>query len=316
MPDRLAFASSWDDRRRLLELIAATGAERGADFVVFGLQSDPSALALIERAISEQPQAEVIVVCDPNDPARQSSLRGELPPLLSLLAASPVGDLAVAVSARALRDQAASTRDDAGAEELALRVAAAGEVLIVGGDTTPASPSRPKPQLTMPASGPRTKWLRDFLVSLPLPTARPSDPDTVALRSGLLLFNDFFDECHSCSQSVEGHQNADYWHAILHRREPDYGNAKYWFRHVGRHAIFGELAPSVSSMFSRVTGSLAGQLERWQPRLITACGWEPFAFVDLCEAAESDAELLAWCEEVQFGEMLLLLASTYRAAVG
>ena len=314
MPDRIAVAS-WDDRRRPLELIEATRAERPADFIVFGSNVNPSALALIARTISEQPQADVIVVCNPNDPARRSSLRGELPPLLSLLAASPTGDPAVAVSAKALREQAASAPDGTGLQGLTMRVAISGNVLFVESDSSTASPSRLRPSLTMPASGPKANRLRDCLVSLPLPTTRPNSPDTVALRAGLLLLNNFFDESHSCSQSMEGQQNADCWHAILHRREPDYGNAKYWFRHVGRHPIFGELAPSVSMMFSRVTGALAGKLERWQSRLITANGWEPFAFVDLCEAAETDAELRTWCEEVQFVEMMLLLASTYCDAI-
>ncbi|MEK6261815.1 MAG: hypothetical protein AABP62_24720 [Planctomycetota bacterium] len=314
MPDRFVIAS-WDDRRRPLELIESTSAERGADFIVFGSRADPSTLALIERAISEQPQAQVIVVCDPNDPARQSSLRGELPPLLSLLAASPTGDPAVAVSSKALCEQATLAPDGTGLQGLTMRVAISGNVLFVESDSSTASPPRLWPSLTMPAAGLKATRLRDFIVSLSLPTLRPNSPDTIALRAGLLLLNDFFDDSHSCSQSMEGHQNADYWHAILHRREPDFGNAKYWFRHVGRHAIFGELAQSVSTMFSHAAGSLAGKLERWQPRLIAVGGWEPFAFVDLCEAAETDPELRAWCEEVQFAEMLLLLASTYRNAV-
>ena len=57
------------------------------------------------------------------------------------------------------------------------------------------------------------------------------------------------------------------------------------------------------------------QKRTWLPRLVTASGWEPFAFVDLCEVAESDAELRSWCEEVQFVEMLLLLESTYLSAL-
>ena len=314
MPGHFVVAS-WDDRRRPLELIEAIGAEPAAGFVVFGPNADSLALDLIERAVTAQPQADVIVVCDPLDPARRSSLRGELPPLLSLLAASPTGDPAVAVSAQAFREQVASAPDGTGLLGLTMRVAISGNVLFVPSDSTSASPPRLKPSLTMPAAAPTAMRFRDCLVSLPLPTTRPNSPDTVALRAGLLLLNDFFDESHSCSQSMEGQQNADYWHAILHRREPDYGNAKYWFRHVGRHPIFGELAPSVSMMFSRVTGALAGKLERWQSRLITANGWEPFAFVDLCEAASTDAELQTWCEEVQFVEMMLLLASTYCDAI-
>lgn len=315
MPGHFVVAA-WDDRRRPLELIEAIGAEPAADFVVFGPNADSSALDLIERTLTAQPQTDLIVVCDPDDPARHSSLRGELPPLLSLLAASPTSDLAVAVSAQALREQAASAPDGTGLQGLTMRVAISGNVLFVESDSSTASPQRLWPSLTMPVSGAKAMRLRVCLVSLPLPTANPNSPDTVALRAGLLLLNDFFDESHSCSQSMEGQQNADYWHAILHRREPDYGNAKYWFRHVGRHAIFGELGSNVSSMFSRGTGSLAGELERWQPRLITANGWEPFEFVDLCEAAANDAGLRAWCEEVQFVEMMLLLAATYRDAVG
>lgn len=308
--------AAWDDRRRPLELIEATGAKPAAAFVVFGPNADSSAQELIERAITAQPPADMVVVCDPNDPARRSALRGELPPLLSLLASSPTGDLAVAVSMRRLREQAATVPAGTGMQELAMKVAISGPLLFVESDVPLALPMRCRPGLTIPASAPSATRLRDCLVSLPLPTANPQSPDTVALRAGLLLLNDFFEESHSHSQSIEGHQNADYWHAILHRREPDFGNAKYWFRHVGRHPILGKLALNVSSMFSGATGSLANKLERWRPRLITASGWEPFAFVDVCEAAANDAELRTWCEEVQFVEMMLLLTFTYRAAVG
>ena len=137
--------AAWDDRRRPLELIEAIGAEPVADFIVFGPNADSSALDLIERANSEQPQADVIVVCDPNDPARRSSLRGELPPLLSWLAASMTGDPAVAVSAKALREQIASAPDGTGLQGLTMRVAISGNVLFVESDSSTASPQRLKP---------------------------------------------------------------------------------------------------------------------------------------------------------------------------
>ena len=106
MPGHFVVAA-WDDRRRPLELIEAIGEEPVADMIVFGKNADSAMLDLIERAIAEQPQSDLIVVCAPNDPARRSSLRGELPPLLSLLAASMTGDPAVAVSTKSLREQVA-----------------------------------------------------------------------------------------------------------------------------------------------------------------------------------------------------------------
>src|SRR3954470_17321708 len=52
------------------------------------------------------------------------------------------------------------------------------------------------------------------------------------LKAALLLWNDHLDESHTIAQEIE---NADgsMLHAIMHRREPDYFNSKYWWRRVG-----------------------------------------------------------------------------------
>ena len=58
--------------------------------------------------------------------------------------------------------------------------------------------------------------------------------------SALWLLHDFLDESHTISQDIDT-IDGSYWHAIMHRREPDYGNAKYWFRRVSNHPVFGPL---------------------------------------------------------------------------
>ncbi len=136
--------------------------------------------------------------------------------------------------------------------------------------------------------------------------------DVTALRAGLFQWHDALDESHECSQSIEGqgkHRAGDYWHAIMHRREPDYGNAKYWFRRVGRHPIFAELG-------RRAEPLIAAAAPEWTDRLLKG-GWDPFAFVDLCETV-ADGRNEAWvtlAETIQELEMLLLLKSTYQDAI-
>src|ERR1700712_2901000 len=64
--------------------------------------------------------------------------------------------------------------------------------------------------------------------------------DASALQAGLWLLFDFMTESHDISQAVAT-PSGSYWHGILHRREPDAFNAKYWMARVGEHPIFPEL---------------------------------------------------------------------------
>jgi hypothetical protein len=65
-------------------------------------------------------------------------------------------------------------------------------------------------------------------------------------RAGLWLACDFLDESHAISQEIET-ASGSYWHGIMHRREPDPDNAKYWFRRVRQHPVFRPLAAAAKA---------------------------------------------------------------------
>lgn len=129
-------------------------------------------------------------------------------------------------------------------------------------------------------------------------------------RSGLWLVFDFLDESHQISQDIATVEGS-YWHGIMHRREPDYMNAKYWFRRVPRHPVFEELGDTARALFRThaETDPYAEFLEHVQP-------WDPLAFVDLCEAiAKGKAHCEALARDVAMSEWRLLFTHCYEGAI-
>lgn len=198
---------------------------------------------------------------------------------------------------------------DGALREWLMRAVAAGETVRV--ETVDATVDAIDLPVLRPKSPARSKqWILDAVAKFDIGTANSED-DAIAVQAGLLMFNDFLDESHEYSQSVQGAgRNAagDYWHGIMHRREPDYLNAKYWYRRVGSHPILGELANEASRLLETSTGVD----DRWRSRLLPGGGWDPFAFVDLCEACPSneDDELSRFAQRMQWTEMVLLLKQT------
>lgn len=295
---------TWTDSRSLSEMIEQARS-RAADRLVI---ESPSGGAGPE--VGSDSLNGIAIYCDPSAAAPSPQMMQALPAQLALIAALPDRDPAVAVSLSVLDAHADVVHKSQSLVELVVRLAAVTDVTFRTAGRPAGDPSFALPPLTTGEAGP--EWLRTLIHDLSVPKFGATCLS--ALKAGLYLLNDFFNDSHECSQSLEGigrHHTGDYWHAILHRREPDYGNAKYWFRHVGRHPSFADLATTAQARVKSATGPVAGTLQRWQGRLLPQGTWDPFVFVDLCQAAANDRELSRWCEQVQYDEMLLLLQWTF-----
>ncbi|MDI9638910.1 hypothetical protein QPK87_28110 [Kamptonema cortianum] len=98
------------------------------------------------------------------------------------------------------------------------------------------------------------------------------DPRLVA---GLWLYCDDLDASHDVSQRLTC-ETGCWWHAVMHRREGDFGNSRYWYRQAKDHPLF------------------------------LGIGMDPFEIVDLAESGSDLVEpwqrtewamLMDWCTQ-------------------
>ena len=123
-----------------------------------------------------------------------------------------------------------------------------------------------------------------------------------ACRAGLWLAFGFLDESHAISQELLTPEGS-YWHALMHRREPDAANSKYWFRKVGTHPVYPQIREEVMRRLVAVPASVS---------FLVAKPWDAAAFVDLCErSADEGSDCHDVCRQVQRVEWELLFDWCY-----
>lgn len=131
-------------------------------------------------------------------------------------------------------------------------------------------------------SGPAS---RDAVATVGEAVNSPALSGLPAVQSGLWLYVDELDRSHDISQGLHD-PTGSFWHAMMHRREGDFWNSKYWYRNAGHHPAMEDAQ-------------------------LVGAGYEPYGFVDAVEqvhAGLSDvpadlvqiqrlewAALFSWC---------------------
>jgi len=110
-------------------------------------------------------------------------------------------------------------------------------------------------------TGPSSSEAQELVRSVAARELFPASRAPEAALAGLFLYFGCWDDAHKVAQDINTPEGS-FWHAIVHRQEPDASNSSYWFRQAGTHPIFPQLAHAAS-----------------------LAKWDPFDFIRICEEA-------------------------------
>jgi len=136
----------------------------------------------------------------------------------------------------------------------------------------------------------RNAWLRLKDADDAAVAGRPIGvPQTFAIVRGALLYAlDDLGGCHEFFQNTAS-DLVGYWHGMMHRREADFDNARYWFRRAGSLPFFNTL----HGRAAEISSDMAKQVS-----------WDPYLFTGRCEqhrfGEDSETEVLVRLQKAEF----------------
>ncbi|HRK30698.1 MAG TPA: hypothetical protein PLD59_06425 [Tepidisphaeraceae bacterium] len=164
--------------------------------------------------------------------------------------------------------------------------------------------------VTQPGSAEARARLDDLTPSTVLARPVVSPRDAAAALAGLWLWHDHLDESHRLSQAIDTPAGS-YWHAIMHRREGDFWNSKYWLNKCRGHPALGLISRQATDMIN------AAPSDQSIIRL-TLGDFDAAGFVDVVEAVHNHPddprrELIVALQKI---EWRALFEHCLRAATG
>ena len=130
--------------------------------------------------------------------------------------------------------------------------------------------SRKGYRMPLTQSGTRTCELSE----VPGEALFPGGTSPAAAKAGLMLFLGCWDEAHKIAQDLATAEG-NFWHAIVHRQEPDTWNSNYWFQRVGKHPVFGSIQADSLEILERIH----------IPGVSLPASWDPVKFLDFVDKA-------------------------------
>lgn len=137
-------------------------------------------------------------------------------------------------------------------------------------------------------------WNRDIAQTLHAAQKDNAAPDTVL--AALHLMNDDLEAAHVLCQN-DPSQTGSYLHYLVHRREGDWSNTRYWAARTGKHPIFAVLARTFLDANARYdewsAGTLVSEMEQAAKLPQTDGDYQSAAKLSACEMAEA----AVWCAQ-------------------